>query len=131
MKALLFLSLLLSSVYANHISWLGDYNKALEKAKKEHKPMMVLLVEEDCKRCNELIKKEFMNHDYVDILNEQVISVIVTRDSKISYPIELFYSTSFPSLFFVNSEVETFLAEPFYGKVNREKLLEVIDKIKS
>jgi hypothetical protein len=33
-----------------------------------------------------------------------------------SYPIEMFYSRSFPTLFFVDSQTERFLSEPLCGK---------------
>ena len=114
MTIILFLLLFVSFGNANHISWLGDYDKALEKAHKEQKPMMVLLVKKDCKRCNEVIVEYFMNRDYVDALNEKYISVIVTYEGRLTYPIELFYSTTFPTLFFVDSKDESFLREPVY-----------------
>ena len=109
MKTLLVLLLLISSINANHIVWLGSYDKALEKAQAEKKPMMVLLVKKDCKRCNEVIVNYFMNRDYIDKFNEKYISVIITYEGKLSYPIELFYSTTFPTLFFVDSKDESFL----------------------
>jgi len=106
MRTLLFLLLLMSFGNANHVSWLGNYDKALAKAKKEQKPMMVLLVKKECKRCNEVLIKYFTNRDYVDELNENYIAVMVTYEGKVSYPIELFYATTFPTLFFVSSEDE-------------------------
>ena len=54
---LLFLTL---SVNADHIHWLGNYDKALQKAQKEHKPLMVLLVKKKCLSCNDVIKDFFM-----------------------------------------------------------------------
>jgi len=103
MRTLLFLLLFVSFGNANHVSWLGDYDKALQIAHKEKKPMMVLLVKKDCKRCNE-----------VDALNEKYVAVIVTYEGRLTCPIELFYSTTFPTLFFVDSKDESFLREPIY-----------------
>ena len=116
MKTILLLLLFVSFGFANHISWLGDYDKALEEAQKEKKPMMVLLVKKECKLCNEIIVKNFMNRDYIDALNEKYVAVMVTYEEESSYPIELFYSTVFPTLFFVSSTDEHFLEEPFYGE---------------
>ena len=104
------------SMNADHIHWLGDYDKALQKAQKEHKPLMVLLVKKECPSCNDVIKDSFMEQEYVALLNQKFVSVIVTYEGRKSYPIELFYSTSFPTLFFVNSQTETFLSNPLYGK---------------
>jgi len=113
-RNLLFFLLLMSFGNANHISWLGNYDKALEKAKKAQKPMMVLLVKKDCKRCNEVIVEHFINRDDIDELNEKYIAVMVTYEGRVSYPIELFYSTTFPTLFFVDSKHESFLREPVF-----------------
>jgi len=77
---------------------------------------MVLLVKKECKSCNEVIVKNFMNRDYIDALNEKYVSVMLTYEGEISYPIELFYSTIFPTLFFVSSQDEHFLEEPLYGE---------------
>ena len=124
MKKLLLLILLTLSSSANHISWLGDYKTALSQAKKEKKDIMVLLVKKECQPCNQSIIKNFMNRDYIDELNQNYISVIVTYEGRISYPIELFYSTVFPILFFVKSEDESFLRKPMYG----EEIDEFFDK---
>ena len=114
MRSLLFFLLFISFGEANHISWLGDYDKALKLAQKEKRPMMILLVKKDCKHCNNIIVKYFMNRDYIDALNQTHIAVIVTYEGRLSYPIEMFYSTTFPTLFFVDSRDESLLREPIY-----------------
>ncbi|SFV58679.1 hypothetical protein MNB_SV-6-1767 [hydrothermal vent metagenome] len=110
---LLSLLFFVTAIYANHISWLGSYDDALKLAKKEHKPLMVLLVKKECKKCNDFIVDYFTNRDYIPQLNDMVVSVIVTHEGSSSYPIELFYSTTFPTLFLVDSSDESFLMEPF------------------
>jgi thioredoxin-related protein len=117
----LFIFLLLSGVLlADHISWLGDYNKALRIAQKQKRPMMVLLVRNDCTACNEMIKNLFINRPYIQKLNTQFVSVIVNASNKHSYPIELFYSTVFPTLFFVNPQ-EQFIYKPIYKSITQDK----------
>ena len=113
---------------ADHIHWLGNYDKALQKAQKEHKPLMVLLVKKECHSCNNVIKDSFMEQGYIKHLNQKFISVIVTYEGRESYPIELFYSTSFPTLFFVNSQTETFLFKPLYEESIDENTIEKILK---
>jgi len=114
---LLFLLLFATTIYANHIAWLGSYDDALRLAKIESKPLMVLLVKKECKRCNDFIVDYFMNRDYISQLNEKVVSVIVTYEGSSSYPVELFYSTTFPTLFLVDSSDESFLMEPLYDSL--------------
>jgi thioredoxin-related protein len=110
-------------VHADHIHWLGNYDKALEQAHKEHKNLIVYVVKNNCPSCNNIIKKYFMKQKYIEHLNKKFVSVIVTYEGKASYPIELFYTTKFPTLFFVNSETESFLYEPLYGnKINEQTI---------
>jgi len=77
---------------------------------------MVLLVNKECPACNAAIKKYFMGQEYIKHLNQKFVSVIVMYEGRESYPIEMFYSRSFPTLFFVDSQTERFLSEPLYGK---------------
>ncbi len=123
-KILFILSLFNIPMNADHIHWLGNYDKALQKAQKEHKPLMVLLVKKECTSCNDVIKKSFMGQEYVKHLNQKFVSVIVTYEGRESYPIEMFYSTSFPTLFFVSSETEQFLSEPFYADQIEKRAIE-------
>ena len=117
MKKVLFILFFFTlSVNADHIHWLGSYDKALQKAQKEQKHLMVLLVKKECPPCNAIIKNYFMNQKYVEYLSQKFVSVIVTYEGRESYPIELFYSRSFPTLFFVDYQTESFLSEPLYGK---------------
>jgi thioredoxin-related protein len=116
------------SINADHVHWMGNYDKALQKAQKEQKFLMVLLVKKECSPCNDVIKDTFMGRDYVKHLNQKFVSVIVTYEGRASYPIEMFYSTSFPTLFFVSSQTETFLAKPMYGKTINANTIENILK---
>ena len=130
-KHLLLISVFLSFACAGHIHWYGSYSNALKTAQKEHKPMMVLLVKKECRPCSDMIRKYFMDQPYVDRLDQKVVSVIVVSGGRASYPIELFYSTIFPTLFFVDSQSESFLAEPFYGTIDGNRLQNEIGRILS
>ena len=109
--------------YANHVHWLGDYDKALQQALKEHKPLLVLVVKKDSKLCKTILHKQFMNQSYIDTINEKFISVMVTYEGRTSYPIEMYYTTVFPSLFFVDTQTEMFMREPLYGEQISQKVL--------
>ncbi len=109
---------------ANHVQWLGDYNTALQLAHKEHKPLLVLVVKHKDPLSNTIIKNHFMNHKYVDTINEKMIAVIVTYEGRSSYPIEMYYTRVFPTLFFVNTQTETFMREPLYGEQIKSDILE-------
>jgi thioredoxin-related protein len=124
MKIVTVLLLLTVLVNADYVHWLGNYDKALEQAKKKQKNLMVFLVKNNCNRCNNIIKKQFMNQKYIKNLNEKFVSVIVTYEGKTSYPIEMYYSNTFPTLFFVNTKTESFLTNPLYGDKIDAKTIE-------
>jgi hypothetical protein len=109
--------------YANHIHWLGDYDTALKLAQKESKPLLVLVIKHKDPLSNTIIKKHFMNHDYVDKINQKMIAVIVTYEGRSSYPIEMYYTRVFPTLFCVDTKTETFMREPLYGEQISHKVL--------
>ena len=131
MKKILLIWLFGTLLFANHIGWMGDYDKALQLAQKSNKPLLVLLVKNDCTKCNEMIKTLFMNQPYIDKLNQNFICVIVNASHKHSYPIELYYSTTFPTLFFANTN-EQFIAKPIYGTIDSSsfaKKINLLDKL--
>ena len=115
MKKILVVALFSIYLAANHVNWMGNYNKALIKANKESKPMLVLLIKNNSQECKDVVKNIFTNKNYIDKINNKYISVIINYDTQ-DYPIELFYSTIFPTLFFVDSKTETFIKEPLYSK---------------
>ena len=121
MRFLILLALLLSALHANHISWQGDFDKAHKQAIKENKKLMVLLIKKDCDSCQEAIKTTFTNQPYIDMINSEFISVIVTKDQKRSYPIEMLYTFTYPTLFFLDDR-ELFVCEPIRGEVTPDKL---------
>ena len=112
--------------YANHVHWLGDYDTALQLAHKESKPLLVLVIKHKDSLSHTIIKKHFMNHDYVDKINQKMIAVIVTYEGRSSYPIEMYYTCVFPTLFFVDTKTETFMREPLYGEQIKRDIWENI-----
>ena len=133
-KILLILILLLSNLSSNNIvnniSWHGSYDKALEIAHKEKKNMMLFISSSRDSNSNEILRKYFMNQKYIDYLNKNFINVLISVEHKTSYPIELFYTTSFPSIFFVAYKDESFLTHPIYHFKSREDFIDILYSIK-
>jgi len=115
-------------VSANFVNWLGNYDIAHQKALKEHKPLLVLVVKKNNPLSSQIIKNAFMDQDYVDEVNSKMVPVIVTYEGALSYPIEMYYTTIFPTLFFVDSERELFLHEPLYGEEITQDIVSEICK---
>jgi len=110
-------------LHANFVNWLGSYDAAHQKAVQEKKPLLVLVVKQDASFSSKIIHTTFMNKPYVDRINREMVSVIVTYEGSLSYPVEMYYTTVFPTLFFVDSSREVILTEPIYGEeINSEKV---------
>lgn len=100
------------------MKWFSNYEKAHQEALKQNRFLMVLLVE---KIDRELMLATFMNQDYIQTINEKYISVIVQKDQKASYPIELLYTVEYPSLFFLD-RYELYRCEALEGLIDPERL---------
>lgn len=113
-----------TSLFSSSIKWHGDYTKALLSAKKQNKNIMLFLQEKDCGECKKMLKTTLYNQDYIKKINDSYVSIIVERENKISFPIELFYTLTYPTVFFINTEDESFLINPIYGYVSPSKFKE-------
>lgn len=132
-KILLILILLLSNLFSNNIpnniSWYHSYDKALITAQKEKKNLILFIASSKNNNSNEILKQYFINQDYIEYINKKFISVLITIEHKTSYPIELFYTTSFPSIFFVSYEDESYLTHPIYKFNSKEEFLNILYSI--
>lgn len=129
-KILLILILLFTNLFSNNIinniSWYGSYDKALEIAHKEKKNMMLFIASIKDNNSNEILNKYFMNQEYIEYLNKNFINVLITVEHKTSYPIELFYTTNFPSIFFVSFKDESFLTHPIYHFKSKKEFIDIL-----
>ena len=112
-------------------SWwrLEKLSKALKQAQQQNKTLMVLLIKNNSQACKDIVKNIFTNQPYIEKLNQKTIAVIVNTDDKANYPIEMFYSTTFPTLFFVDPKNEIFLKDPYYGKIDILQIKKVINEL--
>ena len=116
MKALLLLLLFISTLQADHVRWQGDFEKAREEAVKEKKELMVLLITSECSECMTMLRTTFMNQKYIAYINQHYVAVLVKRNQKQSYPIELLYTLEYPALFFLDTQ-EIYTKEALFGYI--------------
>ena len=121
-KVAIFILLLIGFAFARNVHWLGDYDKALLEAKAEGKPLLLLVVNRD-KNSTYILKTCFSKDSVVKEVNSKTVPIIVLFGSKQNYPIEMFYTTTFPTLFIVNPKDESLLHKPLYGEEIRAKTL--------
>ncbi len=128
-RSFLLLILLSSTLLrSDSIGWRGDYESALKEAKKAHKPLAVFIIKKDTAKCIEVVKDIFINQPYIKELNKRFVWVMLNFEGS-NYPIELYYTTNFPTLFLVDSDNETFLKKPLYkDEISYIKLKEFYEK---
>jgi len=120
-KNLLLISLFISNLYSQNISWYSNYDKALILAQNEKKNLFVLLVDEK-EESKKLLANLYKKKEFVNLLNKRFIPILININYKTSYPIELYYTTRFPTIFIVDSKLELVLKEPIYNINSLEKL---------
>lgn len=85
MKKIFFLLILSISVFGAEIAWNTSYDSARAKAKKESKPLMVLITSEDCRWCRKLEATTLQDEQIISRINTQFQAVNVTKDKSV-YP---------------------------------------------
>ena len=118
----LFLLLALNFVsHAEHVRWQGNFEQAREEAVKEKKELMVLLITPECYTCTKMLRITFMNQKYIAYINRHYVSVLVQKNQKESYPIELLYTLEYPALFFLDTQ-EIYTKEALFGYIKPKTL---------
>lgn len=115
MKTLL-LSLLLvynlMAVTAEDAAWLlngqTDFNKAIQKAKHDKKPMIILLVVKDgCSWCEKMINETMQDAKIKNALNDDAVIVVADFHSKLAKA----YKAEFtPTLYFIDTKTKKSIA---------------------
>jgi len=129
----LFLTLLLAG--GERVHWRGGYDRALEKARQHGKDLLLVLVRKGSSASRELVRRIGNDPETVRQLGSRFVPVIVVSDRKESYPVELYYTLKFPTLYIVDAKRELPRQAPCIGmncaQYLREYLLETAGKAPS
>jgi len=112
MKKLALLAILAMNLFAAEVAWNDTYEQAQAKAKKESKPLMVLITSEQCRWCRKFEATTLQDEDVITKLNAKFVSVHVTRD-KSNYPKNL-TAKMVPMHYFLNGEGKVIYSIPGY-----------------
>ncbi len=80
------------------VAWQPDYDTAVEAAKKENKPLLVLLVSHTCHWCRKLENRTLENPAVSDYIAKHFVPVLVYRGDG-EYPEEKIHSSHVPTTF--------------------------------
>jgi len=97
------------------INWSSDFAQAQALAKKEHKPLMVLITSEQCRWCRKFEATTLQDNEIVGRINAHFTSVHVTRDKSV-YPQNL-SAKMVPMSYFLDGEGRVIYKIPGYWGV--------------
>ena len=121
--AFLFLTILSLSAFTIE----NSYETARQKAVRNGKVLMVLLIRKKGKDLH-LLRTLLGNNKLRTLINEKAVFVVVVKETKQSYPIEMLYIPIVPALFFLD-ENELFLHDPLTGVITADEIEKILHQI--
>lgn len=115
MKKIMVLLALIGNLYAAEINWNDTFASAQAKAKKESKPMLVIITTEQCRWCRKLEATTLSDNEIATKINTRFVPVHVTRD-KSAYPKAL-TAKMVPMSYFVDGNGNVIHSMPGYWDV--------------
>jgi thioredoxin-related protein len=112
MKKLIVLILYSIGVFGAEIAWNDTFAEAQSKAKKESKPLLVLITSEQCRWCRNLEATTLQDEAIIERINAQFTAVHVTRDKSV-YPKNL-SAKMVPMSYFLDGEGKVIYSIPGY-----------------
>ncbi|WP_457748445.1 thioredoxin family protein [Sulfurimonas sp.] len=131
---LLFLSLSLFGradldEYAHKMGFERNYHTALAKAKKEHRPLMLVVTKAECPWCDRLEDRTLTNAQVYKRLQKEVIVVLVYKNfDEGEYPAEKFPAPFSPRTFFIDPSTQKTLLI-INGYVKADSFLQELDTL--
>ncbi len=127
MKRLLLFLLLISGLVAADFDWTRDLSQALTLAKKEHKPIMVMISQKKCGMCEYMEEVTFEDESVVDFIESNFIplKLMIDEAKKVGFKA---YGT--PTFYFLDSSGKK-LTRALVGAATPKVFLEKIKEIKA
>jgi uncharacterized protein YyaL (SSP411 family) len=80
-RAFILLSFLLfSTLNGVELNWEHDYNRALARAKKEHKDVYLFIGADRCRHCDRFKSQTLSNKELIESMKKEYILVYMSRD---------------------------------------------------
>ena len=111
------------------LSIAGSYDAAHKQALQEGKILVVLLAKKGHAPSNRALMRIMQDKKSSELLQKQAVFAIVFEGDKQSYPIEMLYSDTVPTLFFLD-ERELFVCKALRGEIDPAKIRSCLTSIK-
>ena len=120
------LTLYASPEAAKELGYHNDYNKALSIAKKEDKPLMLVVVTSYCPWCRKFERKTLASKTISPIVKSMYIPVVVDRNKDAEMFPKKFQTPRIPTVFFVDPRDGKEYWESI-GYLNKKEFAEALD----
>lgn len=128
-KIFIFLMFFLTtSLIANEINWVKDFDSGIIKAKKEHKPVLFIFSRHTCKYCIILEQTTLSDKKVIKELNKNFISIIAYSDDNDVMPRAL-WRPGTPTIWFLKSNGEP-MYQPLMGAVDAQNFIKALAIVK-
>ena len=116
MKKIILLALLAATLIGADITWQETFAHAQAKAKKESKPMLVIITTEQCRWCRKFEATTLSDDEIISKINTQFVPLHVTRDKSV-YPKTL-SAKMVPMSYFLDESGKVLYSMPGYWPVD-------------
>ncbi|MGB6018064.1 MAG: thioredoxin family protein [Sulfurimonadaceae bacterium] len=127
---ILALALFASPEAAKELGYHSDYNRALSIAKKEKKPLMLVVVTSYCPWCRKFERKTLASKTIAPMVKSIYIPVIVDRNKDAEMFPKKFQTPRIPTVFFVDPKDEKEYWESI-GYLNKKEFSEALKDAES
>ncbi len=125
-KIVFIIALMAFSLFGSDIKWEKDIATAVERAAKEHKPLMVVVTKIGCRWCDVLKQNTLTSPKVVSIVNHDFVAYEGVVDEGTVPPSLMTQGT--PAIWFIKDKTPMF--EPIMGAVGSDDFLKALDIIK-
>ena len=123
----------------NPVDWYPWANEALERARRENKPIFLSIGYAACHWCHVMERESFENQRVADFLNEHFVSIKVDREERpdiddiyMAATLAISGSGGWPMSVFLTPELEPFFAGTYFppdGRYGRPGFLSLLTRI--
>ena len=114
--------------FAKEMGFERDYKTALSKAKKENKPLMMVLGADYCPWCRKFERKTLNSSLVKPRLDKEVVTLVVDKKFDVETFPQKFRTQFTPRVFFINSKNEEMLFDTT-GYVKKKDFVLSLDRV--
>jgi uncharacterized protein YyaL (SSP411 family) len=115
MKKIVMAMWLSATLFGADIGWQESYAAAQSKAKKESKPILMIITTEECRWCRKLEASTLSDNQIISKINSRFVPIHVTRDKDV-YPKTL-SAKMVPMSYFLDPQGKVIHSVPGYWSV--------------